>query len=478
MKHPSIRKRLILGSCLLTALVLAIANFSVYQAIARSLRHELDLQLFQSASILSKYSELEGGKVVYEWHEAMESGDGPGISGVFQFWDINSNTTLRSPDLKSENLPKFHGALNQPVIRDIKFADGRAGRAVGLMHLPFLDEEGKAEMARLGIDRKVEELPQILVTARETSSLEKQLFSIRKHLLLATLATVTTLWLAIIFISKRTLAPIGHLSSALLKRTTQEKNPPLEIPVDLPSELVPLAEAFNTTLTKIEAAREHERDFALHAAHELRTPIAGIHSTLEAALHRPRETLDLRKRMEAAMEITSSMRVVINSLMRMARLRGGLERISKQKFPPEDLISRIIAMEQETDQSSHLAEIIRESDELVPIFTDLGLFNILATNLIENAFRHSPKGGKITVKLLSTQERFALSISNDRGSLSAENSNRLFEPFQRGPQANADSPGAGIGLSLAREIATMLGGSLKVLFEDPNAVTFRFELPA
>ena len=78
-----------------------------------------------------------------------------------------------------------------------------------------------------------------------------------------------------------------ELTSRLLKRSLGEEPHVPEIPDKLPSELTGLATAFGTALERAEAARAHERDFALHAAHELRTPVAGIHATLQQALSRP-----------------------------------------------------------------------------------------------------------------------------------------------------------------------------------------------
>ncbi len=472
MRHPSIRFRLMIGSGLLVAIVLLIANASIFGRIKRDLVEDVDSQLLQSASLLSKSAELDFGHVVYEWKEAMHSASGPPVTGFFQFWDVNAKTSERSPELGPDDLPQFHGPLNQPVLKDIVLHNGVRARAVGLLHYPFLDQLAAGEQGPPVTEADPSRHPQILVCAREIESLEKHLRSVRQGLIYTTVATVIGIWIAIYVISSWTLRPINQLSSRLLKRSLGEEGTMTEIPEKLPSELTELATAFGTTLARVEAARSHERDFALHAAHELRTPVAGIHATLEQALHRPRHEDDLRERIGTALDITSGMRGTIGSLMRLARLRGGIEKINCE---PVDVASVLQAMI-ERDSQNYSGITVETHFESGTTSTDEGLFRILTENLLDNAFRHSPPGSTISLCAKVADGRFLFETNNPHGDLRAEDAARLFRPFQRGEQANADSAGAGLGLPLAKEIATLLGGSLEMSIRGER-VTFSVTLP-
>jgi signal transduction histidine kinase len=246
----------------------------------------------------------------------------------------------------------------------------------------------------------------------------------------------------------------------------------------LPSELVGLAGAFNTALDRVEKARAREKEFALHAAHELRTPVAGILVTLEQALHRPRGSEDLSNRIGEALKITGGMRLTLDSLMRLARLRGGLENSSKASFEPLVMIRDLLEPRSSTIRQRQL--IVRECfpDHVAAFTTDPGLFRAVISNLIDNAIRHSPLRSTIEFHIEDTQESFIFLTLNSCNELSAADLDRLFEPFQRGSKAADDEGGhAGLGLSLAKEAAALMGGRLEVNLTEDRMISFKVILP-
>ncbi|MDB6078569.1 MAG: hypothetical protein JWO82_2316, partial [Akkermansiaceae bacterium] len=314
--------------------------------------------------------------------------------------------------------------------------------------------------------------------ARETESLEKRLAEMRGHLAKGSVATLVATWLVIIFIASWSLKPITELTGRLLKRSTEEDSPVPEIPSNLPVELSGLAQAFNTALARAESSRAREREFARHAAHELRTPVAGIQATLEQALHRPRSNEELSERIAAALTLTEGMRGTLNSLMRLARLRGGLEAVSTVATDPSGILRDHLAANRAVAEKRDLTIEADIPVALNPLTTDAGLLGVLLSNLIENAVRYAPAHSVVKIAVEDSAGFFRFAISNGRGDLKPEDRERLFEPFQRGSVA-ADSEGghAGLGLSLCREIATLLRGKLEMTFDDDQTVTFTVTLP-
>ena len=456
MKHPSIRLRLTIGTGLLVMVVLLSANIVIYRGIKHTLISEIETQLLQSASILAKSAELEDGTLDYEWQEAMEMPGEPDITGIFQFWDLKSGSITKSPELGNGELPFFHGDLNKPVIKDIFLSNGEHARAVGLLHYPFTDEEAVIE----GVTLKPEDYPQVVVCARETESVTRHLNELREQLTKAAIGTLLAIWLAIFAIFTWCLKPIRQFSDNLLKRSEQEEPPQMVIPKDLPAELVGLASTFNTTLDRVEKSRAREKEFAVHAAHELRTPVAGILATLEQALNRPRDSGDLLNRIGGAHQITSGMRLTLDSLMRLARLRGGLERSSKSDFDPLGIVHEVIASAAGTIARDDITITSDFPTEASPLHQDPGLFRIMVSNLIENAMHHCPAGGEVRFRIIDTPDSFTFVTSNACKGLESTDLNRLFEPFQRGAAASNENGHAGLGLSLAKEAARLLGGTL------------------
>lgn len=472
MKRPSIRRRLILGCLLVTAVVLGLSKVSIYREVERSLRQKLDRHLLQSANLLSKSVELEAGGIIYEWKEALDSAGGQELDGLFQFWDLESDVTTRSPDLKGEDLEFFHGGLHEPIFRDVVLADGKSARAVGLLHYPFINSYGLAEMKRRGKILSIRDYPQVVVCARDNSGVDSELRATRIQLYKSSAFTLVGIGLAIYLIIRWTLAPIDQLASALVKRSTQVGTPLPSIPENLPIELLPLSSAFNSTLERVELARAHEKDFAFSAAHQLRTPIAGIHAILELAHSKPKEGEDLHQRIGSALEVTREMKMTINTLMRLARLRGGVEKPTVAIYRPSFVLCELAA--KEADGNNRELDL-KEIDPAPVLEGDEGMFRMLATNLIENAFRHAPEGS--VIRIVGRMEGgYVFDVINLRGDFDGKDAERIFRPFQRGGTVSVNTPGAGLGLALAKEIVAYLGGSLELLL-DEHLMVFRVRMP-
>ena len=474
MRRPSIRRRLICGCLMVSATVLGLSKVSIYRDVERSIRHEFDQQLLRSANLLSKSAELEAGGIIYEWKEALDSSGGLGLDGLFQFWDLRSGLTTRSPDLGGRDLELFHGELHEPVFRDLILKNGDKVRAVGLLHHPFTNIYGIEEMKRRGAMLRIEDYPQVVVCARETAGIDRELAETRWALVKAGGMMLAAIWLAIFLIIRWTFAPLDRLVSALVKRSTEVGTPLPVIPDNLPIELYPLASAFNSTLERVEVARAHEKDFAFSAAHQLRTPIAGIHAILELAHLKPKEGEDLHQRIGAALEVSREMKMTINTLMQLARLRGGIEELDVIFFQPGSVLDELLEAEVRRDERD--LRVRKEGiDRSLRLKGDEGMFRMLASNLIENAFRYTPEGGEIEVKASGSGE-FVLEVSNSRGDFREEDAERIFRPFQRGRKVSVNAPGAGLGLALAKEIAGYFGGNLELIVDD-HFLTFRLRMP-
>lgn len=476
MKHPSIRLRLILGSTLLVAAVLVLSKIAMYREIERALRQELDDRLLYSANVLSKSAELEAGGIIYEWQEALLSTPGSNIEGLFQFWDLKSGRVTRSPDLGTRDLKFFHGELHQPSYENIILADGKPARAIGFLHLPFTNEYGREEMRRRGTILSPADYPQVIVCARDTSLLDERLAATRMDLLWSAFVTLLAVWLAILLITHWTLRPLDKLAAGLLKRSSEVGTPLPEIPPELPKELVPLASAFRSALEKVEIARGHEKDFAFSAAHQLRTPIAGMHAILEQAVSRPREVDNLRERITRALGVAREMRHTVDSLMNLARLRGGIDEVAPAPFHPLPLIRSLVEQEQESASGQRQVELVLP-DQVLTLHGDERLFGVLVSILIENAFRYTRDGGRIWIKADTVGEKLMLNVANEARDFNPDDAERIFRPFQRGSNTSVNSAGAGLGLALAKEIAQRIGASLDLVWNGNDAViSFRLKL--
>lgn len=474
MKFPSIKRRLMLGTGVIFSIVLVISQFEIYHSVREVLILQIFDELTANASILTKSSEIKPSGVIHEWHEAAKANVGNDITGLFQVWDVKSGETITSPELNDRQLKFFHGAMNKPVRRDSELSNGTQVFAVGLMHLPFIDVYSGVEMKRLGISPDPVDYPQVLVCARDKTPVEAQLLLIRWHMVRAGLASLAAIWFSIWVITRLTLRPINELTGNLEMRTKSDTDSFSTLPDKWPAELRGLAESFNVTLERAEAARGREREFAMHAAHELRTPVAGIRAILDLALKRPRTAEDLARRIANALVLAEGMQDMVGSLMKLARIRGGLEKLDLGRFDPVELAVDV-ALEMDTRfKQQNITLEWHGSNEPTEIAGDSGLLRLVLVILFDNAGCHAPTGTQIFAATHRDSEGFSFSLTNVSNHLVKADIERIFEPFQRGESATSD--GAGLGLSLAREIVNLLGGTLVVTLKN-GEFTIRLFLP-
>ena len=271
--------------------------------------------------------------------------------------------------------------------------------------------------------------------------------------------------------SARALFPLSALASSLAKRRESELNDPIETRGDFPLELDPMIAQYNSLLTRIGDVRTREKDFSANAAHELRTPLSGIQATLEQAVSRSRDAPDYEVRIHEALSITRGMKTLVDKLMRFARLQSGSEVVTIVSTD----IHRELAIAWEKHSEAARMKRIEIEWRLAAAdherHTDPGLLGILLSNLIDNAISHSPEGEAISVNTQNDGANLQLQVLNKASGPLPDDMDWLFAPFYRLDQARStDQSHSGIGLSLCKEIASLLGIRITLGHGEPGFV--------
>ena len=216
---------------------------------------------------------------------------------------------------------------------------------------------------------------------------------------------------------------------------------------NLPREIVPLVQAVNGALDRLEADYRAQREFTANAAHELRTPLATLRARLESRF-------SAQELGDVAFEIDQLARLV-EQLLCMARLD------SQEQFKFSGFDAHAVALE----VARELAPVALESghhvtaatpDASVPTHGNATLTRLVFRNLIENAIQYTPAGTSI---ILSAGQGTVV-IEDDGPGISPQAAASLFERFRRGP--HAAGVGAGLGLAIARSIMERQGGRLSL----------------
>ena len=248
-------------------------------------------------------------------------------------------------------------------------------------------------------------------------------------------------------------------------------------------ELDHLSHTFNLLLDRIANFLNQRRDFLANAAHELRTPLAALRSTAEVALRSQRTSQEYQELLGTIVDESDSLEVLVNQLLLLAETEADVETLMLTGEPVElsELISR------SCDMFAGVAEsrAISLDYTIVAAATVKGNRHHLRqviNNLIDNAIKFTPSGGKVHVKLdvNATTSQAYLSVKDTGVGIADDEKPQLFDRFYRGDRSrrrDAVTRGTGLGLSICQAIIKGHGGSLKIESQIGQGSCFMVSLP-
>ena len=251
------------------------------------------------------------------------------------------------------------------------------------------------------------------------------------------------------------LRPITRIRQAITARDTLDLTPLPDH--DLPNEVRPLVESFNRMLARLDRAMHHERQFLAEAAHELRTPLAALLTHAQVAL-----------RSRSLEEAQAPLRQLVKGVERSARLSQQLldsarleaDRPSSERVPLElaDLVA-MLTREFETIAAAKHQSITLDTCPS-PIEGNVDELGILIGNLLDNALRYTPPGGRVAVRCRRVAAAVQLQVQDNGPGVTEEDRPRIFDRFYR--VAGSNERGSGIGLSLVARIAQSHAAAIEI----------------
>lgn len=476
---PSIRRSLLIRCGAGVGTLLIILSAAIYLLVRHSLYREMDQSITQTAALLANQVELENGSVTFEWQEGLGSNDALILEGLFQFWDDRTGEATRSPALQSLNLPKFQGSNGRPLVKDIILPNGHRGRAVGLEVHPFIlpDEMDKMRQRGNVIDPK--SLPHTLVVARDTEPVNRTLDRLRYVLASGALLTLALGFTLIDHVIRISLRPIDELTRQVRERTEHQLDSALTMPGALPSELTGLADNFDSLLARVATTRQRERDFIQHAAHELRTPIAGLRATTELALSKPRDAASYADYLTTCRKTSEELGELVKRLSALARIgRSSGILVNPEVLDPCQLVEECLPPFRSITANRGIEIVLAASDPDLRFIGDRTLIRIILNNLLDNAACYTPDNGEIRIRCGRSGNRVEITVSNPAEEL-IDDPQRLFEPlFRRANPIDDQGSHLGIGLTLSLDAANAMGGTLQARKTENGWIEFVFSLSA
>jgi two-component system OmpR family sensor kinase len=265
------------------------------------------------------------------------------------------------------------------------------------------------------------------------------------------------------FLVRRIFMPLTALSTSLDRRTEHDLS---ELPdAGLPSEIVPFVVAINGLLDRIGQTVALQRRFVADAAHELRTPLTALSLQAERldATEMPPQA---RERLAALRRGLARTRVLIEQLLTLAR-------VQEQASGPALTLSIQHVFRQVLEESMPLAKVKRidmgvtSEDDVMVCVPEVDL-RILLRNLVDNAIRYTPEGGRIDLSVLAVGSRTLVRIADSGPGIPPKERERVFDPFYR-VRGNMQD-GSGLGLSIVRNIATRIGADVELGDATPHGL--------
>lgn len=237
--------------------------------------------------------------------------------------------------------------------------------------------------------------------------------------------------------------------------------PARRLPVPRSSaELARLATTLNSMLDRLQEAIERERQFVDTASHELRTPLATLRAEVELALARRREVPELEASLRSALEDINHLQRLAEDLLVLARSRGGQIPIRRVETRLDALVGKCL---QVVNVQSHAAGVtidVDRSDATVELDPDR--VHQALRNILENAVRHSPRGGIVRLSAARANGTVRFVVADSGPGFPSDLLASAFDPFTRGRRQDSGSHGTGLGLAIVRAVAQAHGGSATI----------------
>ena len=246
----------------------------------------------------------------------------------------------------------------------------------------------------------------------------------------------------------------------------------------VPSELTSVVDKLNGLLTRLDQAFAREKAFTADVAHELRTPLAGLRSTLEVCRLRPRESSAYESAIDECRGIVDRMEAMVESLLLLARSDAGQVAIECRDADLGTLVSQTWA-QFEYRASRRGLNVTRQTPSPCLAATDPDKLQIVLHNLMDNAVSYVNEGGSICINVHSIAAIPTIEIANTGSLIAASETPRLFERFWRGGDARTDvGLHCGLGLSLTQRLMSLIGGEIDIKTTSGGQFVVSLKLPA
>ena len=229
-------------------------------------------------------------------------------------------------------------------------------------------------------------------------------------------------------------------------------------------------------VTRLHRFDQLKNDLVATVAHEFRTPLTSLHMAIHLCLEEAAGPLTDRQAdlLHAAREDCERLQRIVDELLDLARLQGGRVQLRRRPVAPRQLVDDALDAQRGVAADHQVVLVATVAPGLPAVSVDEDRLHLVFANLLTNAIRHSPPGAAVTARATAGAGAVRIEIRDEGPGIPPERREVIFDKFAQG----SDAPGgAGLGLSIAREIVVAHGGAIGVDSEVGQGSTFWFTLP-
>ena len=243
-----------------------------------------------------------------------------------------------------------------------------------------------------------------------------------------------------------------------------------------------MADTIVSNMDKLKQADMHRRELIANISHDLRSPLASIQGYLETVLIKD-DTLSPEERktyVQTGLKNTKRLNNLVNALFELSKLDAGQINPQFEKISIAELVQDVV-MQFKPQAEKRNVELTADLEGPLPmVYADIGLVERAISNLIDNAIRHTPEGGKVSiVPTNESNQEVMVAVADSGQGIPEDELSRIFERFYRVEKSRTpnDSSGSGLGLAIAKRIFELHGSALSVQSALNVGTTFSFTLP-
>lgn len=462
----SFRAKLALRVAAVTLVAAAAVGTLLYGSLRHVLLEQVDATLIRlaeieaSATADSRSSEvhLHEGIFLTEQRETLRD-----VSRFAQVWDEGGQPVVRSANLGRRNLPLRREVLvlalrGETIVR----TDSWNGEPIRSVIYP---------LGKIGPEHR----SHVLQVSASLVPLERTLQRFLALMISTGLAVGVLAFVGAWLFASHAIRPVRQIAAQAARIEAGSRGERITAHAD-EEEFKSLVDVLNRMLERLAAAFEAERRFVADASHEIRHPLAALRARLEISLRRERSAEEYREVIRDGLEEVDRIGALADGLLTLARADAGVLVPNLRPLDARELAARVIdrhaAFAYERGVVLALADGPAVALEADPLLLERAL-----SNLVHNAVKLTPAGGRVEVRIDADHGEASIEVEDSGPGVPPEDRPRLFERFYRGDASRGREGGAGLGLAITRSIARAHGGDVSYRPARSGGSIFSLHLP-